>query len=138
MELLDRNRQLIEAFRADKSKVDGKFNGQELLLLTTIGVKSGQPRTSPVAYTADGDQWVIMASNAGQETHPNWYRNLLANPKVTVEVGDESFEATATTAPEGAERARLWAKVVADKPGFAEYQAKMQRQIPVVVLTRRK
>ncbi len=137
MELLERNQQLIEAFRADKNKVDGQFGGRPLLLLTTIGAKSGARRTSPLAYTADGDQFVIMASNNGLEIHPNWYRNLQANPRVTVEVGNDTFEATASVA-EGAERVRLFAKVVAGMPGFGEYQAKIQRQIPVVVLTRQK
>ena len=137
MELLERNQQLIDAFRADKTKVDGKFGGRALLLVTTIGAKSGARRTSPVAYTADGDQFVIMASNNGQEVHSNWYVNLRANPHVTVEVGNETFEATASVA-EGAERARLFAKVVEGMPGFGDYQAKMQRQIPVVVLTRQK
>ena len=137
MELLERNQQLIDAFRADKNKVDGQFSGRALLLLTTIGAKSGARRTSPLACTADGDQFVIMGSNNGQEIHPNWYRNLQANPHVTVEVGNETFEATATVA-EGAERVRLFAKVVAGMPGFGEYQAKIQRQIPVVVLTRQK
>ena len=137
MELLERNQQLIDAFRADKNKVDGKFGGRALLLVTTIGAKSGARRTSPVAYTADGDQFVVLASNGGSEVHPNWYRNLRANPQVTVEVGNETFEATAATA-EGAERARLWTKVVGGMPGFGEYQAKIQRQIPVVVLSRHK
>src|SRR5262245_57971273 len=135
MGLLKRNRQLIADFRADTRKTDGKFGGRALLLLTTTGAKSGEPRTSPVAYTTDGKRYVALASNGGSEQHPNWYRNLLAHPRVTVEVGNERFEATATVA-QGAERQRLWDQMVAVMPGFADYQAKMQRQIPVVVLTR--
>ena len=137
MELLERNRQVIEEFRANARKAGGPVEGRRMLLLTTTGAKSGQPRTSPVAYVSDGERLVVVGSNGGTEIHPNWYHNLLAHPQVTVEVGGETFQATAVVA-QGEERQRLWAKVVAAMPGFAEYQANIKRQIPVIALFRQK
>ena len=136
MELLERNRQVIEEFRANARKAGGPVEGRRMLLLTTTGAKSGQPRTSPVAYVSDGERLVVVGSNGGTEIHPNWYHNLLAHPQVTVEVGSETFDATAVVA-QGEERQRLWAKVVAAQPFFGEYQAKIKRQIPVIALSRR-
>ena len=134
-QLIERNRQLIAAFRASQNKADGLYEGRALLLLTTTGAKSGQPRTSPVAYLRDGERLVVVGSNAGLDTHSTWYRNLLANPRVTVEVGNETFAATAAEA-EGEERQRLWEKFVAKNPGFGDYQAQTTRRLPVIVLTR--
>jgi deazaflavin-dependent oxidoreductase (nitroreductase family) len=127
------NQQVIDEFRANGGKVT--TNPYPLLLLTTIGAKSGQPRTTPVAYSKDGDNLVIIASKGGAPTNPDWYYNLLANPIVTVELGTETFPARATVV-EGAERDRLYAQHAAQMPGFAEYQRKTPRQIPVVILTR--
>ena len=128
------NRQLIEDFRTNRGS--GPMAGRPLLLLTTTGAKSGQPRTTPMMYVPDGDRLLIIASNAGAPKHPDWYHNLLAHPQVTVEVGSETFETTATVA-EGEERQRLWAMIVERYPFFAEHQAKISRQIPIVILKRR-
>jgi deazaflavin-dependent oxidoreductase (nitroreductase family) len=126
----DYNQMVIERFRANGGDVSGP---NPLLLLTTTGAKSGQPRTTPVAYSIDGDHLVILASKGGAPTNPDWYHNLLANPLVTVELGTERFQARATVA-EGHERERLYAQHAALMPGFAEYQRNTARQIPVVVL----
>ncbi len=134
-QLIESNRQLIASFRASKHKAGGLFEGQALLLLTTTGAKSGQPRTSPVAYIRDGERLVVVNSNNGQDFHSAWYYNLLAHPQVTVEVWDETFAATAAVA-EGTERQQLWDKFLATHARFADYQAKTARQLPVIVLTR--
>ena len=131
-----RNRQIIEEFHANGGKVGGPFAGVPLLLLTTTGAKSGKQRINPLAYNTDGERLVVLASKAGAPTHPDWYHNLVAHPDVTVEVGNETFEARATVV-EGAERDELYANRVAIMPIFAEYQAKITRTIPVVVLTRK-
>lgn len=126
------NHAVIDRFHATGGNVGGP---NPLVLLTTTGARSGRPRTTPVAYSTDGDHLVILASNAGKPTHPDWYHNLLANPLVTVELGTERFQAHASVAT-GAERERLFAQHVALMPGFAQYQHHTTRQIPVVVLER--
>lgn len=126
------NQTVIEAFRADGGKVGGP---DSLLLLTTTGARSSQLCTTPVAYSIDGDHLIILASKGGAPTNPDWYHNLLTNPFVTVELGTERFQAHATVA-EGQERERLYAQHAALMPGFAEYQQKTRRQIPVVILDR--
>ena len=130
------NRQLIEEFRAHRGKSGGPMEGRPLLLLTTTGAKSGQLHTTPMMYIPDGDRLLVIASNAGAPIHPDWYRNLVAYPEVTIEVGNEIFEAIAIIA-EGTERQRLWTRVVELYPFFADHQAKVTRQIPVIVLERR-
>jgi deazaflavin-dependent oxidoreductase (nitroreductase family) len=127
--------QLIEEFRADRDKGGGAMKGRPLLLLTTTGAKSGKLRTKPMMYIPDGDRLLVIASNAGAPTHPDWYRNVRAHPEVTVEVGNETFKAIATVT-EGLERQRLWSRVVELYPFFADHQAKTSRQIPVIVLRR--
>ena len=129
------NRQLIEEFRADRDKGGGAMKGRPLLLLTTTGAKSGQLRTKPMMFIPDGDRLLVIASNVGAATHPDWYRNLVAHPEVTVEVGNETFKAIATVT-EGLERQRLWSRIVELYPFFADHQAKTSRQIPVIVLRR--
>ena len=127
---------LITDFRANGGHVtSGPFAGRPVLLLTTKGAKSGQPRLAPLVYSRDGDGYVIMASKGGAPTHPAWYYNLIANPAVTVELGSETFEARARVT-EGAERDRLFAERVTTSPNFAEYQRRTARLIPVVVLTK--
>ncbi len=111
----DYNRRVIEEFRADRGKPGGRWEGRPLLLLTTTGARSG---------------------NAGAPAHPDWYRNLVAHPEVTVEVRTETFEATAVVM-EGSERQRLWSRIVELYPFFTEHQAKTSRQIPVIALERR-
>jgi deazaflavin-dependent oxidoreductase (nitroreductase family) len=127
---------LITEFRTNGGLVtSGPFAGRPVLLLTTTGAKSGQPRLAPVVYSRDGENHVVVASKAGAPVHPGWYHNLLANPVVTVEVGRETFTARARVT-EGAERERLFAERVATSPRFAEYQRQTTRVIPVVVLER--
>ena len=128
----ERNRGVIDAFRANGRRAP---EGRNLLLLSTTGAKSGQPRTNPVAYMEDGDRWLVFASKGGAPSHPDWYHNLVANPTVTVEVDGEEFEATATPL-EGEEHDRLYAMQAERAPVFAEYQEKTERIIPVVALTR--
>jgi deazaflavin-dependent oxidoreductase (nitroreductase family) len=129
----DWNAQIIDEFRANGGKVGGQFDGAPLLLLHTTGAKTGQARVNPMMYLADGDNLVVFASKAGAPTSPDWYHNLLANPRPTVEVGDQTINVIARVA-EGDERERLWSRQKALYPGFADYEAKTTRQIPVVVL----
>jgi len=131
----DWNRSIIEEFRANGGKVGGQFAEMPLLLLITTGAKSGQLRTNPVAYQADGDRWFVFASKAGGPTSPDWYHNLVAHPNVRVEVGTEAFDAVATVLT-GEERDRVYARQAALHPVFAGYQQKTKRTIPVVALTR--
>jgi deazaflavin-dependent oxidoreductase (nitroreductase family) len=132
----DYNRRLIEEFRADRSKTDRPLEGRPLLLLTTTGARSGQRRTTPMMYIPDGDRHIVIASNIGAPTHPDWYRNLVAHPEVTVEVGSETFEAAAIV-QEGIPRQHLWTRIIELYPFFDEHQAKTTCQIPVIVLERR-
>ena len=131
----ERNVLIIQEFRANAGKVGGPFAGKSLLLLHTIGAKSGQPRINPVACIRDGDRFVIIASKGGAPTNPDWYHNILANPLVSVETGIEQFQARAAITAEP-ERTRLYNQMVARMPGFAEYQRKTMRIIPVIILTR--
>jgi len=129
------NRNLIDEFRAKDGKVTGVFAGAPVLLLTTTGARSGRKHTTPLVYQQDGDRIVVFGSRGGAPTHPAWYRNLVANPIVTVELPGETFEAKAGTI-EGPERERIWSAQKEIMPAFAEYEAKTDRQIPVVVLER--
>jgi deazaflavin-dependent oxidoreductase (nitroreductase family) len=131
----DWNKAIIDEFRANSGKVGGMFAGRTLLLLHTVGAKSGQARINPVAYVADGERLVIIASKGGAPTNPDWYYNLLAQPLVKVEVGSEQFQVRAEVATEP-ERTRLYNQMVDMMPGFAEYQRKTTRVIPVITLTR--
>jgi len=131
----DWNTKIINEFRASGGKVGGQFEGAPLLLLHTIGAKSGQPRVNPMMYLADGDRLVIFASKAGAPTNPAWYHNLLANPEAEVEVGTESVAVRARVAADD-ERERLWTAQKQRYPGFAGYEQKTTRTIPVVVLER--
>ena len=133
----NRNQAIIDEFRANAGKVSGAFAGKTLLLLHTVGAKTGQERINPVACVADGDRLVIIASKGGSPTHPDWFHNLLAHPLVTVEFGTEQFQAQASIASEP-ERTRLYNKMVEVMPGFADYQRKTTRVIPVITLTRMK
>ncbi len=130
----DRNQGIIDKFRANGGKVGGHFAGRTLLLLHTVGAKSGQERVNPVAYVKDGNRFVINASKGGAPSNPDWYYNLLAHPLVTVEVGTEQFRARAAVTSEP-ERTRLYDRMVEMMPGFAEYREKTTRVIPVITLT---
>ncbi|MEV6325177.1 nitroreductase family deazaflavin-dependent oxidoreductase [Nocardia sp. NPDC051787] len=132
---MDWNTRIIEEFRANQGKVGGPFAGRELLLLTTTGARSGLARTNPLAFIRDGDDIVVIASKAGAPTNPDWFHNIRANPEVTLEIGTETVRATAIRITEGPERDRLYAAMVEVMPGFAEYQEKTDRVIPVVKLT---
>ena len=131
----DRNRKVIEDFRASRDR--GETPDRPLVILTTTGAKSGKLHATPVRAFFDGDKTFVIASKGGAPSHPDWYRNLVAHPEVTVEVGKETFKAQAVVAS-GEERARLWVKAIGTEPAFAEYQTKTTRQIPVVILERRK
>lgn len=131
----DWNTQIIEEFRANQGKVGGPFAGRELLLLTTTGARSGLPRINPLAFIRDGDDIIVIASKAGAPTNPDWFHNLRANPEATLEIGTETVQVTATPITEGPERDRLYAAMVEVMPGFAEYQEKTDRVIPVVRFT---
>ncbi|MFD7706801.1 nitroreductase/quinone reductase family protein [Streptomyces sp. NPDC059786] len=128
------NQQIIDEFRANHGRVGGPFEGERLLLLTTTGARTGAPHTTPVAYYPDGaEQVLVIASAGGAPRHPDWYRNLVADPRVKVEDGVFVYDAEAVVL-EGAERDRLFARAVEAEPGWAEYQAKTERVIPVVAL----
>lgn len=132
------NEAIIQEFRSKKGKGVGPF-GDRLMLLTTVGARSGDERMSPLMYHRDGDRYIVVASKGGAPDNPAWYHNLKANPVATVEVGGETgtetFKVTAHEA-EGEERQRLFAERVAIAPGFGEYQRKTSRQIPVMILER--
>ena len=133
-EINDRNRGIIDEFRANNGKVGGRFEGKTLLLLHTTGARSGQERVNPVAYVRDGEKYVVIASKGGAPTNPGWYYNILAHPRLTVEVGTETFQVDAKVAEEP-ERTRLYDKMVEMLPGFDDYRRKTERVIPVIVLT---
>jgi deazaflavin-dependent oxidoreductase (nitroreductase family) len=133
--LHDFNAKIIDEFRANGGKVGGAFEGSPLLLLQTTGAKSGRTRVKPLVYRRDGDRLVVFGTKGGSPTHPEWFYNVRANPRVTVEVGRDRFEADARVAlPE--ERDRLWGLQTQDVPVFADYQKKTDRTIPVVILER--
>ena len=128
------NDHVVADLRAHQGQAsEGPFAGRRLLVLTTTGARSGLPRTSPLAYTRDGEAYVVIASKGGAPTHPAWYHNLLAHPMVTVEVDGRRFRALAEPV-HGAERRRLYDAQAAVMPGFAEYETRTERVIPVVRL----
>lgn len=131
----DYNQQIIDEFRANDGKVGGPFERMRLLLLHTTGARSGRPRVSPLAYRRDGDNLLVFGTKGGAPTHPDWYHNLRVNPRVTVEVGSDRFEAVARVT-DTAERDKLWDEAKQEFPGFAEYEGKTDREIPVIVLER--
>jgi len=133
----DWNHQMIETFRANGGKVGGMWEGRPLLLLTTTGAKSGQRRTSPVMYKNNGDRLFVFASKGGAPTNPDWYHNLLTHPEVTVEVGDQTYDAIAIPVT-GEERDHIYTQWSEMYPQFGEYQKNTSRKIPVIVLERRK
>ena len=128
----------VRVYRETGGERGYHWRGTEILLLNTLGRKSGEPRTMALIQRSDGDdRWVIVASKGGAPAHPAWFLNLEAHPEeVSVEVRDETVPVTASVA-EGAERARLWAKMTEVWPDYDAYQAKTEREIPVVVLERR-
>ena len=129
------NQSVIEEFRANEGKVGGMFAGAPMILITHKGAKSGKEYTSPLVYTRDADNVVIIASKGGAPEDPQWFRNLVANPDVTVEIGTERYAGHARVAA-GAERDRLFRAQADRMPNFDEYASKTSRTIPVVVIER--
>ena len=129
----DWNRKIIEEFRANQGRVGGPFEGASMVLLHHKGAKTGTERVTPLVYRQEGDAVVIFASKAGAPTNPDWFHNLKAHPDTTIEVGTETRAVRARVA-EGDERERIWSAQKRAMPGFADYEAKTSRQIPVVVL----
>ncbi len=131
----ERNRGVIEEFRASRDKIGGPLEGRPMLLLTHTGRRSGRRRTTPLVYLEDDGRVYVVGSKGGAPTHPDWYHNLVANPRVTVEIGTEEYEADAKVVT-GPERDRLYAKLVDRMPFFGDYQKTTTRVIPVVELVR--
>jgi deazaflavin-dependent oxidoreductase (nitroreductase family) len=129
------NSKIIEEFRANDGKVGGMFGGMNLLLMTTKGAKSGKEFIIPVAYTKDGENFVVVASKGGAPTNPAWYYNLIAHPEIIVEVDSEKFQARAVNTTDK-ERERLFNQHAAVYPTFNDYKAKTTREIPVLTLER--
>jgi deazaflavin-dependent oxidoreductase (nitroreductase family) len=129
----DWNTAIIEEFRANGGKVGGQFQGAPLLLLHTTGAKTGNEHVTPVMYRPVGDGYAVFASKAGAPTNPDWYHNLMAHPSVRAEIGADTVPLSARVAT-GDERERIWTAHKTANPGFAEYETKTSRQIPVVIL----
>jgi deazaflavin-dependent oxidoreductase (nitroreductase family) len=130
----DFNTQTIAEFRANDGKVGGAFAGAPLLLLHSTGARSGEPRIHPMMYLPDRGRYIVFASKGGAPINPSWYHNLKANPGATIEVGSETMEVSAAEVT-GGERDDLYSQQSALYPGFATYQTKTTRRIPVIALT---
>jgi deazaflavin-dependent oxidoreductase (nitroreductase family) len=132
----DWNAQIIAEFRANGGAVGGQFEGAPMAILHTVGAKTGKVRENPMMYQAVDDSFAVFASKAGADTNPDWFHNLVANPDIDVEVGRETLPVRARVL-EGDERDAVWTAQKERYPGFAEYEAKTSRRIPVVLLERR-
>lgn len=137
MSRTDFNAPTIAEFRRNHGKVGGNFEGAPLLLLHTIGKRSGKPRINPTMYLQNGERYLVFASKGGADTNPDWYYNLKAHPDVQIEVGDETIDVHAEEVL-GPERDTLYERQAALYPAFAGYQRQTKRTIPVVALTKRK
>jgi deazaflavin-dependent oxidoreductase (nitroreductase family) len=126
----------VRVYRETAGARGYRWRGTTILLLTTKGRTSGEPRTTPLIHRVDGDRWVVIASKGGAPDHPDWFKNMRADPEATIEVEADEIPVTASVA-EGDERARLWAAMTEEWPAYDDYQRKTEREIPVVVLTRR-
>ncbi len=135
MDLKAFNQQIIEEFRANDGIVGGPFEGAKLLLLHSIGAKSGATRVNPLAYFADADSYLIVASYSGAANNPPWFHNLVANPQARIEVGRSEFAVRAEVVAEP-QRTDLYTQIAAQAAAFAEYQQKTDRAIPIIRLTR--
>jgi deazaflavin-dependent oxidoreductase (nitroreductase family) len=129
----DWNSKIIDEFRANEGKVGGPFQGAPLLLLHTVGAKTGLPRVNPMMYQQVPGGYAVFASKGGAPTNPDWYHNVLAHPQVQAEIGTQTVDLVARVA-EGEERERIWTAQKAVAPGFADYERGTSRQIPVIVL----
>jgi deazaflavin-dependent oxidoreductase (nitroreductase family) len=132
----DFNMKNIEEFRRNHGRVGGYFEGAPLLLLHTVGRRSGRPRVHPVMYLKDGERYVVFASKGGADTHPDWYYNLVAHPDAQVEVGDETIDVHAEEI-RGRQHDAIYQRQATLYPQFAEYQRKTKRIIPVIALTKK-
>jgi deazaflavin-dependent oxidoreductase (nitroreductase family) len=126
----------VRVYRETDGERGYHWRGTEILLLTTVGRTSGEPRTTPLIHRTDGDRWIVVASKGGAPENPAWYENLLANPEATIEIKGDRIEVRPSTA-EGEERARLWSLMAEVWPAYDEYQGRTEREIPVVILSRR-
>jgi deazaflavin-dependent oxidoreductase (nitroreductase family) len=126
----------VRVYRETAGRRGYHWRGTTILLLTSTGHSSGELRTTPLIHRTDGDRWVIVASKGGAPEHPAWYQNLRANPRASIQVMGEEIPVIASTAA-GEERTRLWALLAEVWPAYDDYQRKTDREIPVVVLTRR-
>jgi len=132
----DWNDGVIKQFRANGGRVGGYFEGAPMILIHHIGAKTGTVRTNPLVYFPEPDgTMLVVASKGGAPTNPDWYHNVVANPRFDVEVGTETFTVEATELTQE-EREAVWPRIVADRPGFGQYQTKTRRQIPVLRLRR--
>jgi len=131
--MADWNSKIIEEFRANAGKVGGPFEGATLLLLHTVGARTGQPRVNPMMYRPVPGGYAVFASKGGAPTNPDWYHNLQAHPDVEAEIGTETVKLRARVA-RGAERDQIWEAHKAANPGFGDYERKTARQIPVILL----
>jgi deazaflavin-dependent oxidoreductase (nitroreductase family) len=125
----------VRVYRETGGQRGYHWRGTSILLLTTLGRRSGEQRTNPLIHRVDGDRWIVVASKGGAPSHPAWFENLMAEPAVTVQVLEEVFPARASVA-EGAERERLWSLMSEVWPAYDEYQQRTEREIPVVILER--
>lgn len=133
--MTDYNSQLINDLRANGGTATlAPFTGAPLAILHTRGARSGEQRSHPLAFSREGDSYVVVASKAGADTHPAWYHNLVANPEVELEVGGRRFPARARVVTEGDDYERLYAQHAEGRPAFYEYRQKTSRKIPVVIL----
>ncbi len=130
------NDKVIAEFRANQGRVGGSFEGAPLLLLHSTGAKSAQERVNPMMYQAVGDDFAVFASKSGADTNPDWYHNLRAHPEARIEVGTETLDVTARVL-DAEEREPIWVEQKARYPGFADYETRTDRMIPVVLLVRR-
>ena len=126
----------VRVYRETGGERGYHWRGTTILLLTTTGRTSGEPRTTPLIHRTDGDRWIVVASKGGWPENPSWFENLMANPDATIEVKGEEVPVRATTAT-GEERSRLWSLMTEVWPAYDDYQARTEREIPVVVLSRR-
>jgi deazaflavin-dependent oxidoreductase (nitroreductase family) len=126
----------VRVYRETGGERGYDWRGTTILLLSSEGRRSGEPRTTPLIHRTEGDRWVVVASKGGAPANPGWFENLKANPEASIEVKDEQVPVRATVA-EGEERDRLWSLMTEVWPAYDDYQAKTDRQIPVVILSRR-
>jgi deazaflavin-dependent oxidoreductase (nitroreductase family) len=131
----DWNTRIIEEFRQNEGRVGGQFTGASMVLIHHVGAKSGTERVNPLVYFPDGDRMIVVASAGGAPKNPDWYHNLKANPRTRAEVGAETFAVEAVELT-GDEYADAWSRITAKMPGFADYQSKTTRSIPLLALNR--